>query len=69
VEVLGAILQPYGLVLREVDISESAALMDRYGLRIPVLRLAGAEEDLGWPFDAAMASAYLSRQGLTPAGG
>jgi hypothetical protein len=41
--------------LREVDVSVSAALMERYGVRIPVLlgvTSSGEERELGWPFDA-----------------
>ena len=26
-------------------------LLERYGVRIPVLRIAGCERELGWPFD------------------
>lgn len=36
--------------LRLVDIAESADLVERYGVRIPVLRRADGRE-LGWPFD------------------
>lgn len=37
---------------KKVDISESDALFERYGLRIPVL-LHPAGGELGWPFNAA----------------
>ncbi len=36
--------------LRLQDIAESEELVDRYGVRIPVLRRADGAE-LGWPFD------------------
>lgn len=49
--------------LREVDIADSDALMDAYALRIPVLKRADADADLGWPFDAAQLRAYLSSSG------
>jgi hypothetical protein len=48
-----ALVQPLlgdGLRLREVDISDSQELFQRYGLLIPVLRLAGVDAELHWPF-------------------
>ncbi|WP_417597419.1 glutaredoxin family protein [Oceanospirillum sp.] len=49
-----------GMVLELVEISEKEALVERYGIRIPVIRLADQEEELGWPFDAEAARRYLS---------
>jgi len=43
-------LERLGIVLEEVDISMSDALVDRYGIRIPVIRFADGEAELGWPF-------------------
>lgn len=37
--------------LREVDISDSEVLVERYGIRIPVLQREDSGEELGWPFD------------------
>ena len=34
----------------EVEISESDSLMERYGIRIPVIRFDNEERELGWPF-------------------
>lgn len=34
--------------IKEVEIAESDELMQRYGIRIPVIAIQGAE--LGWPF-------------------
>ncbi len=39
-----------GLVIEEVDISNSDALLDKYGIRIPVIRFANREAELSWPF-------------------
>lgn len=50
--------------IEEVDIADSEELMDRYGIRIPVIAIAaddtgaGARE-IGWPFDADQFSAFL----------
>lgn len=44
-----------------VEISDDAALVEAYGLRIPVIRVDGVQEDLGWPFDADAVVAYVAR--------
>jgi hypothetical protein len=46
------------IVLREVDISESDVLFERYGVRIPVLQAPDGRE-LGWPFDKAGLRVFL----------
>ena len=50
---------PDGVNLKLVEISDSETLVERYGIRIPVIRVEGQEEELGWPFDQAIAFAYL----------
>lgn len=49
-----------GVTLELVEISEQEALVEKYGIRIPVIRTEDKEEDLGWPFDTQQAEAYLS---------
>lgn len=49
------------VVLRTQEISESEVLVEAYGLRIPVVRLEGAESELGWPFDQAQAFAFFQQ--------
>ena len=48
------LMEPYvesmGLTIEEVDISPSDALVEKYGVRIPVIRFADGEAELGWPF-------------------
>lgn len=46
--------------LREVDIACDDALVDAYGLRIPVLRNAAGQE-LDWPFSSADVGLLLKR--------
>lgn len=46
-------------VVQEVDISDSDALFERYGLRIPVLQHPDQRE-LGWHFSAEQLVAFLS---------
>lgn len=48
-----------GFELQLQDIADSEELVTRYGLRIPVVRLAGATADLGWPFSAEDVADYL----------
>jgi len=47
--------------LRLIDISESDELMERYGIRIPVLFDPGSAAELGWPFDGPAVAAFISR--------
>jgi hypothetical protein len=56
-----SLLQPWlrrGWSVREVDISESDELFQRYGLVIPVLRREEGSE-LNWPFDEEMLARFL----------
>lgn len=39
-----------GFQLEYVDIAQDDALVDQYGIRIPVLRATNGQE-LGWPFE------------------
>jgi hypothetical protein len=51
----------FGYELRVVDIDEDAALVERYGVRVPVGSLDG-EDVLAWPFTRAMAYAVLRQR-------
>ena len=42
-----------------IDIAEDLTLLERYGVRIPVVRDDQGRE-LGWPFDTAQLTAFLS---------
>ncbi|MDS4031938.1 MAG: glutaredoxin family protein [Candidatus Contendobacter sp.] len=46
--VRGAVAVPF----RMVEIADDEDLLERYGVRIPVLRRLDAREELDWPFDA-----------------
>lgn len=54
------VTQQLDIELELVEISDEEALVERYGIRIPVIRLEDREEDLGWPFDEPQARNYLS---------
>ncbi|MFO1422680.1 MAG: glutaredoxin family protein [Candidatus Competibacteraceae bacterium] len=45
----GAVAVPF----RTVEIVDDEDLLERYGVRIPVLRRLDTGEELDWPFDAA----------------
>lgn len=49
------------LWLREVDIAESDDLIERYGVRIPVVALSSNGAELNWPFDSEELDAFLRR--------
>jgi glutaredoxin-related protein len=56
-----AILQALGVEAEYVDIAESDELVDKYGVRIPVLQRMDTGAELGWPFDAAGVTEFLER--------
>jgi hypothetical protein len=45
--------------IEEVEISDSDELMDKYGIRIPVVVVSGREAELGWPFSLPELSRFL----------
>ncbi|MGN8260570.1 glutaredoxin family protein [Pseudomonas sp. SMSB3] len=62
-EVAEAVLMPFvdrGLLIELVDIAEDQALVERYGLIIPVLRRTDTSAELLWPFDAEQVVAFLA---------
>jgi hypothetical protein len=48
-----AVLREVGIAAEYVDIAEDDELLERYGVRIPVLQRMDTGVELGWPFDAA----------------
>lgn len=52
-------LVEHGLMVELVDIADSEALFEAYGLSIPVLRRVDTEAELGWPFDAEQVVNFL----------
>ncbi|HOX72780.1 MAG: glutaredoxin family protein [Dokdonella sp.] len=48
-----------------VDIEKEASLVERYGVRVPVLHDVAGNRDLGWPFDVLEARRFLSA-GMPP---
>lgn len=63
-EIISPLLSHYALCLEEIDIAESDELIERYGVRIPVLKSPHHIDELSWPFDSAQASSFLARISL-----
>lgn len=47
------------LRITEIDIADDDALIERYGIRIPVVKIPDADADLGWPFNEQTLVQYL----------
>lgn len=57
-----AIMLPFavrGLEIELIDIAESEQMVERYGLRIPVLQRCDTGMELNWPFDTAGVFEFL----------
>jgi hypothetical protein len=55
-----ALLGAAGAVADVVDIAHDERLLERYGMRIPVLRRQDSGTELDWPFDAAALRRFLA---------
>ena len=42
-----------------IDIADDPALVERYGIRIPVLRHMDGDDELGWPFELEQLQEFL----------
>lgn len=60
-DIVSPLLNNYPLYLEEIDIAESDELIERYGVRIPVLKSPHHIEELGWPFGSEQAANFLAR--------
>jgi glutaredoxin len=55
-----AILREIGIEATRIDITEDDELLEKYGIRIPVLKRVDTGVELGWPFDAEAVSRFLA---------
>ena len=55
-----AVLQRVGVRAGHIDIADNDGLLEKYGMRIPVLRRVDCGAELGWPFDAAAVTRFLA---------
>jgi len=53
------VLGHFSLTLVEVDIADNEDLLEKYGIRIPVVKLETSEAELGWPFDTQNVYQFL----------
>lgn len=49
-----------------IDIDGDADLVERYGVRVPVLHDVAGNRDLGWPFDARDVVRFLQVENPPP---
>lgn len=54
------ILCETGIEAEHIDIAEDDELLEKYGIRIPVLKRVDNGAELGWPFDAVTVSRFLN---------
>jgi hypothetical protein len=59
------VLEEYRCRLQEVDIADSDELLERYGVRIPVIEFTETKEELPWPFDTTQVRAFFKRSVLS----
>ncbi len=55
-----AVLREIGIEADYIDIADDDELLEKYGIRIPVLKRADTGTELGWPFDAVAISRFLA---------
>jgi glutaredoxin len=55
-----AILNEIGIEANYIDIADDDELVERYGIRIPVLKRGDTGAELGWPFDVEAVSRFLA---------
>lgn len=53
------LLSPHDLRLREVDIADDPALMERFATQIPLVGLGDPEDVCAWPFDSHRLEEWL----------
>lgn len=56
-----AILQAVGVEAEHIDIAEDDVLLEKYGVRIPVVKREDTGAELGWPFDKTGVIEFLQR--------
>ena len=56
-----ALLHAAGATAEYIDIAEDEALLERYGMRVPVVRRTDNGAELGWPFDVAALEQFIAQ--------
>ena len=60
-EQAAALLEAAGIAAEYVDIASNDALLEKYRIRIPVLRRDDSGAELGWPFDATALQQFIAQ--------
>ena len=55
------LIDPNAYQLIKVEIAESDELVERYGIRIPIIAFEGERGEIGWPFDALQFEKFLKQ--------
>jgi len=58
-----AFSQSFTLTVDAIDIADDEALVEKYGILIPVLKRARDGEELGWPFDEELLARFINPLG------
>jgi hypothetical protein len=56
-----AVLHEVGIAADYIDIADDDELLEKYGVRIPVLQRMDTGAELGWPFDAANVLEFMKK--------
>jgi len=56
-----AVLHAAGVTAEYTDIVADEALLEKYGMRIPVVRRVDNGAELGWPFDAPALQRFIAQ--------
>lgn len=55
-----AVLCAAGIRAEYIDVADNDALLEQYGIRIPVLRREDSGAELGWPFDMRAVRRFIA---------
>jgi len=55
--------QSFTLTVDAIDIADDEALVEKYGILIPVLKRGRDGEELGWPFDEELLARFINPLG------
>ena len=53
------VLQTIGVEAEHIDIAEDDVLLEKFGVRIPVVKREDTGAELGWPFDEAAVRRFI----------
>ncbi len=54
------VVNQLAIKMKEIEIADDDWLIENYGTRIPVIRIDGSSDELGWPFTPEDLIEYLT---------